>query len=44
MNHYSLLDYTYSLPESLIAQEAVHPHHNAKMMVLERLSEDIQDE
>lgn len=31
---FSLSDYRYHLDESLIAQEAVHPHHNARMMVI----------
>lgn len=33
---FQLTDYNYHLPEELIAQEAVHPHHNAKMMVIDR--------
>lgn len=33
---FQLTDYNYHLPEELIAQEAVHPHHNAKMMIIER--------
>ncbi|MFZ2255813.1 MAG: S-adenosylmethionine:tRNA ribosyltransferase-isomerase [Patescibacteria group bacterium] len=31
-------DYTYTLPESLIAEEAVHPHHDARLMVVDRES------
>jgi S-adenosylmethionine:tRNA ribosyltransferase-isomerase len=38
MNQYALSDYQYELPDVLIAQEAVHPHHNAKMMVIDGLS------
>lgn len=41
---YSLSDYTYLLPEDLIAQEAVHPHHDARLMVIDRISGKIQDE
>ena len=33
---FQLTDYNYHLPEELIAQEAIHPHHNAKMMIIER--------
>lgn len=31
-------DYSYHLPEGLIAAEAVHPHHDAKLMVVDRHS------
>lgn len=37
-------DYTYTLPESLIAEEAVHPHHDARLMVVDRECWDIQSE
>lgn len=33
---FSLEEYFYHLPEELIAQEAVHPHHDAKLMVINR--------
>lgn len=33
---FQLTDYNYHLPEELIAQEAIHPHHNAKIMIIER--------
>lgn len=33
---FSLSDYHYILPEELIAQEAIHPHHDARMMVIDR--------
>jgi S-adenosylmethionine:tRNA-ribosyltransferase-isomerase (queuine synthetase) len=32
-----LSDYRYTLPEELIAQEAVHPHHDARMMVIDKI-------
>lgn len=41
---YSLTDYTYSLPEDLIAQEAIIPHHNARLMVVDRESGELRDE
>jgi S-adenosylmethionine:tRNA ribosyltransferase-isomerase len=44
MNPFSLSDYTYTLPDELIAQEAIHPHHDAKMMIIERGSGKIQRE
>lgn len=34
--NYELSDYSYTLPEELIAQEAIHPHHDARMMVIDR--------
>jgi len=37
-------DYTYTLPEALIAEEAVHPHHDARLMVVDRENWDIQSE
>ena len=33
---FSLSDYKYTLPEELIAQDAIHPHHDARMMVIDR--------
>jgi S-adenosylmethionine:tRNA ribosyltransferase-isomerase len=44
MNPFSLSDYTYTLPDELIAQEVIHPHHDAKMMIIERGSGKIQRE
>jgi S-adenosylmethionine:tRNA ribosyltransferase-isomerase len=41
---FSLSDYRYILPESLIAQEAIYPHHDARLMVVERSSGDIEAE
>lgn len=34
-------EYSYHLPDELIAQEAVHPHHDARLMVLSRETWDI---
>lgn len=39
-----LSDYDYDLPEELIAQEAIQPHHNAKMMVIDKELGDITTE
>ncbi len=39
-----LSDYRYTLPEELIAQEAVHPHHDARMMVIDKIKWEIKDE
>jgi S-adenosylmethionine:tRNA ribosyltransferase-isomerase len=39
-----LSDYTYSLPDALIAQEALHPHHDARLMVIDRASGKIISE
>lgn len=39
-----LSDYNYNLPEELIAQEAIHPHHDARIMVIDRDSGKITDE
>jgi S-adenosylmethionine:tRNA ribosyltransferase-isomerase len=33
---FSLTDYHYALPPELIAQDAIHPHHDARMMVVDR--------
>lgn len=41
---FSLKDYSYILPEELIAQEAIHPHHDAKLMVIDRESGAIDSE
>ena len=41
---YSLSDYHYILPADLIAQEAIHPHHDARMMVIDRDSGKLQSE
>jgi S-adenosylmethionine:tRNA ribosyltransferase-isomerase len=43
-NMFQLKDYTYSLPPELIAQEAVHPHHSARLMVISKESEIILEE
>lgn len=41
---YSLSDYRYHLPNELIAQEAIHPHHDARMMVIDRDTGAIEEE
>jgi S-adenosylmethionine:tRNA ribosyltransferase-isomerase len=41
---YSLSNYAYTLPSELIAQEAVHPHHDARLIVVDRESGKITDE
>ena len=33
---FSLEDYNYILPEDQIAQDAIHPHHDAKLIVVEK--------
>jgi S-adenosylmethionine:tRNA ribosyltransferase-isomerase len=41
---YARKDYHYSLPPELIAQEAAHPHHDARMMVIDRWIGTIEEE
>ncbi|MBX9809902.1 S-adenosylmethionine:tRNA ribosyltransferase-isomerase [Candidatus Gracilibacteria bacterium] len=41
---FSLSDYRYHLDESLIAQEAIHPHHDARMMVINKEKGTIEAE
>ena len=41
---YSLRDYHYILPPELIAQEAIRPHHDARLMVIDRASGQIEGE
>lgn len=41
---FSLSDYTYNIPPDLIAQESVHPPHDARMMVIDRNTGKIIDE
>ncbi len=41
---FSLSDYRYTLPEELIAQEATHPHHDARMMVIDKQTGNIEAE
>ena len=41
---FSLTDYNYTLPKELIAEEAIHPHHDARLMVLSRESGEIIEE
>lgn len=41
---FSITDYTYTLPENLIAQHAINPHHNAKLLVINRQSGEVEAE
>lgn len=41
---FSLSSYTYTLPNNLIAQEAIHPHHDARLMVIDRETGQINNE
>ena len=33
---FSLADYRFSLPKDLIAEEATHPAHDARLMIVDR--------
>lgn len=37
-------DYIYELPTDLIAETAVHPHHDARLMVIDRTSGSLESE
>ncbi len=41
---YDISLYRYTLPDELIAQEAIHPHHDARLMVIDRASWSIANE
>lgn len=41
---FSLSKYDYSLPKNLIAQNAINPHHKARLMVINRSDGAIIDE
>ncbi|MBP9779451.1 S-adenosylmethionine:tRNA ribosyltransferase-isomerase [Candidatus Gracilibacteria bacterium] len=41
---YNTSDYHYDLPQELIAQEAIHPHHNARLLVVDKSSGGILSE
>jgi S-adenosylmethionine:tRNA-ribosyltransferase-isomerase (queuine synthetase) len=41
---FSLSDYRFSLPAELIAETAVHPAHNARLMVIDRHSGKLDTE
>ena len=41
---FSLEEYDYLLPDELIAQEAIHPHHDAKVIVVDKRTGDIEKE
>jgi S-adenosylmethionine:tRNA ribosyltransferase-isomerase len=36
MTDYQLWSYSYTLPDTLIAQEAIHPHHDARLLVCDQ--------
>ena len=44
MSDFDIHTYSYILPEALIAQEAVHPHHDARLLVCDRESGSIEYE
>ena len=44
MSAYELSLYHYELPEGHIAQEAIHPHHDARLMVVDRASGTLEHE
>ncbi len=44
MSSHDLTLYHYDLPEGLIAQEALHPHHDARLMIVDRASGTLEDE
>jgi S-adenosylmethionine:tRNA-ribosyltransferase-isomerase (queuine synthetase) len=37
-------DYIYELPADLVAETAVHPHHDARLMVIDRASGTLESE
>jgi S-adenosylmethionine:tRNA ribosyltransferase-isomerase len=41
---FALSDYHYHLDEDLIAQEAIHPHHDARLMVVDKNTGGIEAE
>lgn len=41
---FALKNYSYSLPNELIAQEAAHPHHTARLMIVDRESGELEAE
>jgi S-adenosylmethionine:tRNA-ribosyltransferase-isomerase (queuine synthetase) len=40
---YQLTDYSYILPDGLIAQEAIHPAHDARLLLIDRSSGETRD-
>ena len=44
MSLFDLKSYHYELPEELIAQQATHPHHDARLIIVDRESGDIEQE
>ncbi len=41
---FSLEEYNYLLPEELIAQEAIHPHHDSRVIVIDKNTGGIKTE
>lgn len=41
MSDTSLTAYRYDLPDELIAQEAIHPHHDARLLVYDKATASI---
>ena len=37
-------DYIYELPSELIAETAIHPHHDARLMVIDRTTGTLEAE
>ena len=44
MSLFDLKSYHYELPSELIAQEATHPHHDARLIVVDKKSGNIEHE
>ena len=44
MSSHDLSLYSYDLPHDRIAQEAVHPHHDARIMIVDRASGALEHE
>jgi S-adenosylmethionine:tRNA ribosyltransferase-isomerase len=40
---YLLSDYSYTLPDELIAQEAIHPAHDARLLIIDRTTGAVHD-
>lgn len=41
---FALTDYAYILPKELIAEEAIHPHHDARLIIVSRETGKILEE
>lgn len=44
MSDFDIRSYSYILPDMLIAQEAAHPHHDARLIVCDQDSGTIEYE